>query len=104
VGLPAIAHNAWFTARYGGLLSYGVAGRANVICGRGAHYIDQVLRGRPLAEMPVEEVYEAGLVVNLDAAQRLGVTLSPTLIARANRLIHPGERTPPPIAGTETTR
>lgn len=104
VGLPAIAHNAWFTARYGGLLSYGVAGRANVICGRGAHYIDQVLRGRPLAEMPVEEVYEARLVVNLDAAQRLGVTLPPTLIARANRLIHPGERTPPPIAGTETTR
>ena len=102
VGLPAIAHNSWFATRYGGLLSYGAVGRVNM-CGRGARYIDQVLRGRPLAELPVEELYEASLVINLDAAQRLGVTLPPALIARANRLIQPGERTRLPIAGTETT-
>ena len=68
------------------------------MCGRGARYIDQVLRGRPLAELPIEELYEAALVVNLDAAQRLGVTLPPALIARADRLIQPGERTLAPRA------
>ena len=103
VGLPAIAHNSWFATRYGGLLSYGAVGRVNM-CGRGARYIDQVLRGRPLAELPVEELYEAALVVNLDAAQRLGVALPPALIERADRLIRPGERTRAPIAGAETTR
>ena len=55
-------------------------------------------RGRPLAELPIEELYEAALVVNLDAAQRLGVTLPPALIARADRLIQPGERTLAPRA------
>ncbi len=97
VGMPAIAHNSWFATRYGGLLSYGAVGRVNM-CGRGARYIDQVLRGRPLAELPIEELYEAALVVNLDAAQRLGVTLPPALIARADRLIQPGERTLAPRA------
>ncbi|MCZ2103702.1 MAG: ABC transporter substrate binding protein [Comamonadaceae bacterium] len=97
VRLPAIAHNSWFATRYGGLLSYGAVGRVDM-CGRGGHYVDQVLRGRPLAELPVEELYEAALVVNLDAAQQLGVTLPPAFIARADRLIRPGERTLAPTA------
>lgn len=101
VGLPAIAHNAWFVRRYGGLLSYGVAGHANILCESGARYVDQVLRGRPLAQLPVQELYEARLVVNLDAAQRLGVTLPPMLIVRASELILPGEPTQPPPAGTK---
>ncbi len=103
VRLPAIAHNSWFATRYGGLLSYGAVGRVNM-CGRGARYVDQVLRGRALAELPVEELYEAALVVNLDAAERLGVTLPPALIERANRLIRPGERTLPPRADAENSR
>ncbi len=98
--LPAIAHNSWFATRYGGLLSYGAIGRVNM-CGRGARYVDQVLRGRPLAELPVEELYEAALVVNLDTAQSLGVTLPPALIERANRLIRPGERTLAPRADAQ---
>ena len=97
VRLPAIAHTSWFATRHGGLLSYGSIGRVNM-CGRGAYYVDQVLRGRPLAELPVEELYEAALVVNLDTAERIGVTLPPALIARADRLIRPGERTLPPTA------
>ncbi len=97
VRLPAIAHSSWFATRHGGLLSYGAIGRVNM-CGRGAHYVDQILRGRPLAELPVEELYEGALVVNLDAAERMGVTVAPAVIARADRLIRPGERTLPPKA------
>ncbi|MBS0506703.1 MAG: hypothetical protein JSR53_04905 [Proteobacteria bacterium] len=103
VRLPAIAHNSWFATRHGGLLSYGSVGRVNM-CGRGARYVDQLLRGRPVAKLPVEELYEAALVVNLDAAERLGVTLPPALIERANRLIRPGERALPPRADAENTR
>ena len=97
VRLPAIAHTSWFATRHGGLLSYGSIGRVNM-CGRGARYVDQVLRGRPLAELPVEELYEAALVVNLDTAERIGVTLPPALLARADRLIRPGEVTLAPTA------
>jgi len=97
VRLPAIAHTSWFTTRHGGLLSYGAIGRVSM-CGRGARYVDQVLRGRPLAELPVEELYEAALVVNLDTAERIGVTLPPALLARADRLIRPGDRMLPPTA------
>lgn len=97
VRLPAIAHNSWFATRHGGLLSYGAIGRVSM-CGRGARYVDQVLRGRALAELPVEELYEAALVVNLDAAERIGVTVAPAVVARADRLIRAGERTLPPKA------
>ncbi len=97
VRLPAMSHNSWFATRHGGLLSYGAIGRVSM-CGRGARYVDQVLRGRALAELPVEELYEAALVVNLDTAERIGVTLPAALVARADRLIRPGERTLPPTA------
>lgn len=103
LGLPAIAHTSWFATRYGGLLSYGAIGRVNM-CARGAHYVDRVLRGFPLAELPVEELFEAALVVNLDAAERLGVTLPHALIARADRVIRPKEATLPPRADTGNTR
>ena len=95
--LPAISHAAWFATRHGGLLSYGAIGRVNM-CERGSRYVDQILRGRPLAELPVEELYEGALVVNLDTAERMGVALPPALIARADRVIRPGERTLPPTA------
>ncbi|MBN9407368.1 MAG: ABC transporter substrate-binding protein [Burkholderiales bacterium] len=97
VRLPAISHSSWFATRHGGLLSYGSIGRVSM-CGRGARYVNQILRGRPLAELPVEELYEAALVVNLDTAERIGVTLPSALIERADRLIRPGERTLAPTA------
>lgn len=97
VGLPSMSHHSWFASRHGGLLSYGSIGRVNM-CARAARYVDQVLRGRPLAELPVEELYDAALVVNLDTAERLGVTLPPAFIARADRVVRPGERTLAPTA------
>lgn len=83
--LPAISHHSWFSHRHGGLLSYGVIGRINM-CARAARYIDRVLRGQSVREMPVEELFEAGLSVNLSTAESLGVKLPPALIARADRL------------------
>ncbi|MBH1964420.1 MAG: ABC transporter substrate-binding protein [Comamonadaceae bacterium] len=86
--LPAISHHAWFSNRVGGLLSYGVIGRID-FCGRAALYVDQVLRGRAVAELPVQQLYEAGLSINLDTAEQMGVQLPAAMIARADRLIRP---------------
>lgn len=95
LGLPAISHHLWFSSRYGGLLSYGVIGRIS-ICGRGARYVDQVLRGHAVADLPVQELYEAGLSINIGTAERLGVTLPAAFIARADRLHRP-QASPPPL-------
>ena len=86
--LPAISHNTWFSNRYGGLLSYGVIGRIN-FCARAARYVDQVLRGRAVADLPVQELYEAGLSINLGTAEQMGVVLPAALVARADRLNRP---------------
>lgn len=92
--LPAISHHTWFSNRVGGLLSYGVVGRTD-FCGRAAHYVDQVLRGRTVSELPVQELYEAGLSINLDTAEKMGVHLPAAVIARADRLIRPQVTSPP---------
>lgn len=91
--IPAISHHSWFSERYGGLLSYGVIGRIN-LCGRGARYVDRVLRGSLVSELPAEELYEAGLSINLETAERLGVRLPAALIARAERLNKTGAGQP----------
>lgn len=88
LGVPAISHHSWFSSRYGGLLSYGVIGRIS-ICGRGARFVDRVLRGQSVRDLPVEELYEAGLSIHLGTAERFGVKLPAALIARADRLIKP---------------
>ncbi|MGD9943064.1 MAG: ABC transporter substrate-binding protein [Burkholderiaceae bacterium] len=85
VKLPAVSHHSLFT-RSGGLLAYGVVGRT-AMCPRGAHYADQLLRGRPIGELPVEELFEAGLAINLATAAKLGAELPKTVMSRADHLI-----------------
>ena len=85
LALPAISHHMQF-AQSGGLLTYGVVGRIPM-CPRAARYIDKILRGQPVAELPVEELYEAGLTIHLGTAEAIGAKLPPALIQRADRLL-----------------
>jgi putative ABC transport system substrate-binding protein len=82
--LPAIYPSREYVDE-GGLLSYG----ANVadISRRAAHYVDRIVKGAKPADLPVEQVTTVELVVNLKTARALGITLAPSLLLRADRVV-----------------
>jgi len=70
----------------GGLLAYGP--NLPDIFRRAAGYVDRIVKGAKPADMPVEQPVKFELVVNLKAARALGLTLPPSLIARADHVIN----------------
>jgi putative tryptophan/tyrosine transport system substrate-binding protein len=83
-GVPAVYPNRAWT-REGGLLSYGAS---NIdIFHRAASYVDRILRGVKPSELPVEVPTKFELAVNLKTAKALGLTVPPTLLARADEVI-----------------
>jgi putative ABC transport system substrate-binding protein len=54
---------------------------------RAAAFVDKILRGTPTAEMPVEQPTKFDLAINLKTAKALGLTIPPSLLARADQVI-----------------
>jgi putative tryptophan/tyrosine transport system substrate-binding protein len=79
VGVPA------FLMEIGGLLNYG----PNVpeLFGRSATYVDKILKGAKPSDLPMQQPTTFELNINLKAAKRLGITIPPTVIARADEVI-----------------
>ena len=82
--VAAISFDRPFAAA-GGLISFGPS--FDTMYGKAGGYVGRILKGARPAEMPVEQAVKFELVVNLKAAQALGLALPPTLLGRADEVL-----------------
>jgi putative ABC transport system substrate-binding protein len=82
-GLP-LAGDTGFP-RAGGLISYWFD--AVELHAQAASYIDRILKGASPADLPVQQPTKVSLVINLKTARTLGLTVPPSLLARADEVI-----------------
>ena len=82
--LPAICDAPEFVDA-GGLMSLSVSIVERYR--KSAEYVDRILRGARPADLPVEEPTVFELVVNLKTAREIGVTIPPSVLLRADRVI-----------------
>ena len=69
----------------GGLIAYG----PNVLemYQRAATFVDKILKGRTPSDLPVEQPTKFELVISLQAAKQIGLTIPPDVLARADQII-----------------
>jgi putative ABC transport system substrate-binding protein len=82
--LPALYEQREFVTD-GGLMSYGVDIAA--MYGRAASYVHRILSVAKPGDLPIERAAKFELVINLRTATALGLTIPPTVLARADQVI-----------------
>jgi putative ABC transport system substrate-binding protein len=69
----------------GGLLSYGV--NFSTMYRRAAEFVDMIAKGRKPAGLPIEQPSKFELVLNLKTARAIDISISPTILVRADEVI-----------------
>jgi putative tryptophan/tyrosine transport system substrate-binding protein len=82
--MPTIVSEREFV-EVGGLLSYGIGTKDRYRAAAG--YVGKILKGAKPADLPIEFSTKVELVINLRTAKALGLTISPSLLARADEVI-----------------
>jgi len=82
--LPVIYPDRYFTVD-GGLMSYGT--RSTDLYKGAGSYVDRILRGAKVAELPIQLPTKYELVINLKTAKIAGIKVPPTLLAHADEVI-----------------
>ena len=82
--LPAIYNRPEFVEA-GGLVSYSAS--YTDMSRRVATYVDKILKGAKPSDLPVEQPTKFELIINLKAAKQIGLTITPNVLARADRVI-----------------
>ena len=82
--LPAI-YQANEYSDVGGLITYGV--NITDLFRRAATYVDKIFKGAKPADLPVEQPKKFDLIINLKAAKQIGLTIPPSVLYKADKVI-----------------
>ena len=82
--LPAVYPFREYAA-VGGLIIHGA--KLSILSERAAGYVDRILKGTKPSDLPVQLATEFELIINLKTAAQMGLTIPPTLIARADEVL-----------------
>jgi putative ABC transport system substrate-binding protein len=81
--LPSVGDREYATD--GGLMAYAV--NRPEVWRRAAVFVDKILKGANPADLPFQQTDRIELVINLKTAKALGLTIPPSLLARADQVI-----------------